>query len=56
MKQVITFPENEAGILRTDLPIKDAIFLFLVAHDQVPLCLPIFQHKNVLMLRGCSFS
>jgi hypothetical protein len=55
MKYVVTVQGDVAGISHTYLPRTAAIFLLLVACDQVPLILPKMQEFKWLMLRWCSF-
>jgi len=45
MTYVVTVPEDVAGISRTHLTIKAAIFLFVEAFDQAPLILPKMQDQ-----------
>jgi len=45
MTSVVTVPEDVAGISRTCLPIKAAIFLSMDACDHGPLILPKMQDQ-----------
>jgi len=55
MKEVVTVPEDVAGISRMYLPVMAAIPLPMDACDQVPPILPKIQNQKLLTLHSRSF-